>query len=251
MDATITIPSRFCGPPSSANGGYSCGVTALARTDGPATVMLRRPPPLDRPQRVERTREGVTLHDRDNLVAEGRGTDDAVAPPPPVTYDSAQRAAEQFDLDHYAEEHAFPTCFTCGPARHDGDGLRVFPAATGRRDRLVVWPWVPEPSVADEDGLVLGTVIWAVLDCPGGWAWTDATQPLPPPAVLGRMTATIHRRPNIGEQLVVAGWPITANGRKRLSGSVVWSANGTVLAASEATWVVLERAQRDAFGVTG
>jgi hypothetical protein len=109
---------------------------------------------------------------------------------------------------------------------------------------------VPDPSVGDEDGLVLATVMWAVLDCQGGWAWTAGTQ-LPPPAVLGRMTATVHRRPSIGEQLVVAGWPITANGRKRLSGSVVWSADGTVLAASEATWVVLEDEQRDAFGAAG
>jgi hypothetical protein len=247
MDTTITIPSRFCGPPASANGGYSCGVTALALTDGPATVTLRRPPPLDRPLRVERSREGVALHDDNHLVAEGRGADGAILLPPPVIYDSARRAAEEFDLHHYAEGHAFPGCFTCGPARRDGDGLRVFPAAAGR-DRLVVWPWVPDPSVGDEDGLVLGTVMWAVLDCPGGWAWIDGTQPLPPPAVLGRMTAAVHRRPRIGERLVVAGWPITADGRKRLSGSVVWSADGTVLAASTATWVVLEDTQQDAFG---
>jgi hypothetical protein len=250
MDATITIPSRFCGPPTSANGGYSCGVTALALTDGPATVTLR-PPPLDRPLRVERSRERVALHDGTHLVAEGRGADEAIALPPPVAYDSARRAAEEFDVHHYAEAHAFPSCFTCGPARPEGDGLRLFPARTGHRDRLVVWPWVPDPSVGDEDGLVLGPVIWAVLDCPGGWAWTDPTQPLPPPAVLGRMTAAVHRRPSIGEQLVVAGWPITADSRKRLSGSAVWSADGTVLAASAATWVVLDGTQRDAFGAAG
>jgi hypothetical protein len=250
MDATITIPSRFCGPPSSANGGYSCGVTALALTDGPATITLRRPPPLDQPLRVERTRNGVTLHDGDHLVAEGRSANDAIGPPPPVTYDSARRAADEFDLDHYAETHAFPTCFTCGPARRDGDGLRVFPATTGQRDRLVVWPWVPDPSVGDNDGLVLGAVLWAVLDCPSGWSWIDGTQP-PPRAVLGRMTATVHRRPRVGERLIVAGWPITTDGRKRLSGSVLWSADGTVLAASAATWVVLEGTQRDAFGALG
>lgn len=250
MDATITIPSRFCGPPASGNGGYSCGVTALALTDGPATVTLRRPPPLDRPLRVERPREGVALYDGDHLVADGRRANVAFALPPPVTYDTARRAAEEFDLGHYAEEHAFPTCFTCGPARHDGDGLRVFAAATGRRDRLVVWPWVPDPSVGDEHGLVLGAVLWAVLDCPGGWAWIDGRQ-APPPAVLGRMTATVHRRPSIGEPLIAAGWPITLDGRKRLSGSVVWSADGTVLAASTATWLVLEDTQRNAFGAVG
>jgi hypothetical protein len=65
------------------------------------------------------------------------------------------------------------------------------------------------------------------------------------------MTATVHRRPRVGEPLVVAGWPITVDGRKRLSGSVVWSADGTVLAASAATWVVLEDTQRTAFGAVG
>ena len=111
------------------------------------------------------------MYDGDHLVAEGRSADEAIALPPPVTYDTARRAAEEFDLGHYAEEHAFPTCFTCGPARQDGDGLRVFPAATGRSDRLVVSPWMPDPSVGDGDGLVLGAVLWAVLDCPGGWSW--------------------------------------------------------------------------------
>jgi hypothetical protein len=246
MDTTITIASRFCGPPTSANGGYSCGVTALALTDGAATVTLRRPPPVDRPLRVERSCERVTLHDGTHLVAAGRCANETTALPPPITYASARRAAEAFDLDHYAAVHPFPTCFTCGPARLGGDGLRVFPAATGR-DRLLVSPWVPDASAGDEDGRVLGAVMWAVLDCPGGWAWTDARQPLPPPAVLGQMTAAVHRRPSVGERLVVASWPITADGGKRLAGSVVWSANGTVLAASATTWVVLEGTQRDAF----
>jgi hypothetical protein len=181
MEATVTIPNRFCGPPSSANGGYACGVTALALTDGPATVTLRRPPPLDRPLRVERSREGVAVYDGNHLVAEGRSADEAIALPPPVTYETARRAAEEFDLGHYVQEHAFPTCFTCGPARQDGDGLRVFPAATGRRDRLVVSPWMPDPSVGDGDGLVLGAVLWAVLDCPGGWSGSTArSRPLRP-----------------------------------------------------------------------
>jgi hypothetical protein len=246
MDTTITIPNRFYGPPTSGNGGYSCGVTALAFTEGSATVTLRRPPPVDRPLRVKRSGKGVTLHDGTHLVAEGGCAKNTTAIPQPISYDSAERAVEAFDLDHYTEVHPFPSCFTCGPARGDGDGLRVFPAALGRG--RVVSPWEPDPSVADDDGLVLGAVMWAVLDCPGGWAWADATQPLPPPAVLGRMTAVVHRRPGVGERLVVAAWPLDADGRKRLSGSVVWSADGTVLAEGTTTWVLLESTQREAFG---
>ena len=56
MTNALTIPSRFCGPPGIGNGGYVCGRIA-AYVDGPATVTLRRPPPLDTPMAVEqRTR---------------------------------------------------------------------------------------------------------------------------------------------------------------------------------------------------
>src|SRR5204863_395973 len=53
----LTIPSRFNGPAGVGNGGYVCGRIA-AYIDGPATVTLRRPPPLDTPMTVERDDEG-------------------------------------------------------------------------------------------------------------------------------------------------------------------------------------------------
>jgi len=51
----LIIPSRFCGPPGSGNGGYVCGRIA-AYVDGPATVTLRRPTPLGAPMAIERDR---------------------------------------------------------------------------------------------------------------------------------------------------------------------------------------------------
>ena len=53
MTDSLAIPSRFCGPPGSGNGGYVCGRIA-AYVDGPVTVTLRRPPPLATPMAVER-----------------------------------------------------------------------------------------------------------------------------------------------------------------------------------------------------
>ena len=43
---TLTIATRFCGPPASANGGYFAGMVAMlaSRT---VTVRLLMPPPLD------------------------------------------------------------------------------------------------------------------------------------------------------------------------------------------------------------
>ena len=53
----LTIPPRFNGPAGVGNGGYVCGRIA-AYIDGPATVTLRRPPPLDTPMQVERDGDG-------------------------------------------------------------------------------------------------------------------------------------------------------------------------------------------------
>src|SRR5580700_1205792 len=66
----LTIPSRFCGPPGSGNGGYVCGRIA-AYLDGQVTVTLRRPPPLATPMAVGRDRGGsVRIHHGHTLIAE-------------------------------------------------------------------------------------------------------------------------------------------------------------------------------------
>ncbi|HEX6425757.1 MAG TPA: hotdog fold domain-containing protein, partial [Acidimicrobiales bacterium] len=105
-------------------------------------------------------------------------------------------------------------------------------------------------GLADETGRVGGATMWAALDCPSGLAWITGPQPSGP-AVLGRMAVAVHRRPLPGERLVVAGWPISAEGRKLLSGSAVWSADGEVLAVNAATWIRLSADQQAAFRVAG
>ena len=45
---SLLIPSALNGPADSANGGIAAGrLAALVATDGPVTVTLRLPPPLD------------------------------------------------------------------------------------------------------------------------------------------------------------------------------------------------------------
>jgi hypothetical protein len=68
------------------------------------------------------------------------------------------------------------------------------------------------------------------------------------PAVLGRLTARMHRRPERGERLVVAGWRGDRDGRKVQAGSAIWSESGDVIAAGRATWIELTDDQRRAFG---
>lgn len=273
---TVTIPPRFIGPPDSANGGYACGVTARLLGDAtaessPTVVTLRRPPPVERPLRVERNERGVALYDGEDLVSEARhAAEDPWAGlhprrPPGATHDDVQgafapdavsladsvHAVERFDLAGYAARHPFPTCFTCGPARATGDGLRIFPAPAGEDLAMVVSPWTPDMSVADAEGLVDLPVIWAALDCPSGFARFYPADVTAADAVLGRMTTNVHRRPEVDEKLVVAAWPIADEGRKLLAGSALWSAAGELLACNLAVWIVLTDEQRRAFKTSG
>ena len=49
---TISIPTRYCGLPGKAHGGYCCGLLGK-RIEGAAQVTLRAAPPLERPLRLE------------------------------------------------------------------------------------------------------------------------------------------------------------------------------------------------------
>lgn len=252
--ATVTIPRRFIGPPASANGGYACGTVALALTDGPAEATLRMPPPVDRPLRVEVSDGASALYDGDTVVAEARAAEVELAVPAPVSFDDAVAASNRFDVSEYQASHPFPGCFTCGPAREEGDGLRLFPSVVERPEPIVAIPWIPDGSLATADGRIEPTVLWATLDCPSAFGATltdgeDAHDENP--AVLGRMQTVIARRPAPDDRLVVGGWPVGREGRKRFAGSVIWSDDGEALAYTLATWITLSDEQLEAFGVGG
>ena len=68
----ITLPHRYRGPLTSANGGYACGRLAAFVDGDEVEVTLRLPPPLDRPLNVERVEDQVRLLDGEAIVAEGR-----------------------------------------------------------------------------------------------------------------------------------------------------------------------------------
>ncbi len=244
---SVTIPARFHGPPGSGNGGYSCGAAAVALGAGSTSVRLRVPPPLDRPLRVEHSDDGIVLLDDATVVAEARPAPVTVEPPEPITFDAAVAALERFDVAAYEADHAFPTCFTCGPHRAPGDGLRLFPAPVPGHAGMVVSPWTPHADHVDADGAVSDEILWAALDCPGGLAWIVGDPPTGP-AVLGELTASIVRRTTEADRLVVAGWRLDADGRKHRSGTAVWTSDGDLVALGEATWIVLGTHQHAGFG---
>ncbi|MBD0337876.1 MAG: hypothetical protein ICV67_01130 [Thermoleophilia bacterium] len=214
MSSEIVIHPRFNGPPGSANGGYACGLVAGLLGARAAEVTLRAPPPLARPLRWD----GKRLWDADTLVAEGRAAPLELDAPRPPSFEEAEAARPSFAG---FVEHAYPTCFVCGPARDDG--LAIFAAPV---DGLVAAPWTPgEPEF-----------VWAALDCPGAFALEAAGRS---GMLLGRLHGRLDRVPERGERCVVIGWPLGRDGRKGYAGTAVWSAErGDLLACARATWIV-------------
>jgi hypothetical protein len=236
----IIIAARFCGPPESGNGGYTCGRLA-AGLQRPVEVTLRRPPPLDRPLAVLRSPHGLVLTDDETPVAEARRTPFELETPPCPGLGAAVEAAGRF---HGMQQHAFPTCFVCGPERSPGDGLRIF-AGEVAGDGLVACPWKPAGELADAAGVVPDEFVWAALDCPGAWAWlADLANPL----VLGRLAAVIDAPVVAGQLHIVGGWRLGREGRKHYSGTVIWRADGTVCARARSTWIEVDPARFAAAG---
>ncbi len=231
MTPTASIPRRFCGPPDSGNGGFTCG-TVAGFVDGDAVVTLRLPPPLEVELDVEAIEGVVRLMDGDAVVAEAKPTVVDAHAPAFVPVDEAAQAAS-----HYAglEAHPFPTCFTCGPGRAADDGLRVFPGPVPGSSSRRASTWTPHESLTVH-GAIPEPVVWAALDCPSGWAHLgDGTV-----AVLGRMAARVDRLPVVGETYVVVGEATGVDGRKRFATSALFDIAGELLAVADTIWITID-----------
>ena len=237
-EATLTVPHRFRGPAGSANGGYMCGLVA-AYVGGPATVTLRRPPPLAEPMTVETDRSLRVLHG-DTCIAEAEPAQDGPALRVPATVSMAQaRAAE--GRARYFQDPMFPECFVCGTGRRPGDGLRICPGPVPGRQ---VWaaPWTPDASLARDGANVPEEIVWAALDCPSGIAAIEAADLEPDTAVLlGRMTASVTALPVAGGEYRLIAWPIGRDGRKLTAGSALLGDDGDVLATARTVWLTVPR----------
>ena len=234
--STIRIERRFRGPPETGNGGYVAGLVATALGGSSCTVTLKSPPPIDQELRLETDDRSASLFRGDELVVTASREPVDIAVPVPPTLAEARDAEPRFTGHSH---HIFPGCFVCGPDRKADDGMRIFPGALYDKDRRVAATWTPDESLAGEDGLVRPEFLWAALDCPGYFATEDKAGL----ALLGRMSAVIHRRVRAGEPLIVTGWPIDSEGRKHRVGSALHNAHGELVAAAQATWITLNEAK--------
>ncbi len=236
----ITIAKRFCGPPTSGNGGYSCGRLA-ALVGNPAEITLRAPPPLDTALRVERAGGVVRLLHGDQLVAEGKPAALELDIPAPPSLEEARAAGRRFSLTGH---HPYATCFVCGPNRHERDGLRIFCGPW--KDGRVAGTWTPDASLDDGTGFVAPEFLWSAIDCPGSWSVIGRDDPeapvgfVSPGALLGRLTGRIVGRLRVGEDCTAMGWFLGAEGRKYHVGTAIHRAGGELIAYSKGTWIALK-----------
>lgn len=230
--ATITVPRRFNGPQESGNGGYTSGVIAGHLDKGPVEVSLRSPVPLDEPLELSEGDEGAlrALHG-ETLIAEARALPALdLSVPAAVSVEEARRAAENYRAP---SDGLFSNCFVCGRARGE-DCFEVFAGQVAGRD-LVATPWTPSEWTAGDDGDVRPEFAWAVLDCPTYFAChLEGELTL---SMLVRQRAQVLAPISTGEEHVVTAWPIAVDGRKRLAGAAVLSAQGETLALAEALMI--------------
>lgn len=246
----LVVPSRFHGPPKSGNGGWTSGALAEHVAGCPTDhaeswptveVTLLRPPPLDTELHVSEGDGLTVLSEGAHRVAEARRLSRAPEPVEPVTLSEAHAAEAAYP--GLRGHHPFPTCFTCGPDRAEGDGLRVFPGPTG--PGRVACTWTPQPSVVEDFHTYVDAtpraslpVTWAALDCVGGWATDQVTTP----RVLGRMATKVDALPVVGEPHVLVGELRNEQGRKAFTASTLYDEAGRIVARAEHVWIAVDPA---------
>lgn len=233
----VTIRGQFNGPSNSGNGGYVSGMIATAFAEhghpGAVTVRLQQPPPVDTPLTWEHGDDEVRLLTAGGaIVGTGRPGEFQGEPPAFVTPEEAERGAAAYKG---YDVHPFDTCFACGTARSDGDGLRIFSGPID--DHRTAAPWHVHPSFAADAGTVGMPITWAAIDCPGGWAAGMSERTM----LLGTMTAEVLRAPRIDETLQAVGVATGHEGRKFFTSTGLFAPDGELLARGEQVWIQIDQ----------
>jgi len=230
------IDKRYEGIPGVSIGGYVAGLAAKELGLSVAVTLTKAVPPGSTVT-LERSESQVLLRVDGELAATAVPSQLETTAPQSVAPDAAQRASERYPgFDH----HFFPNCFTCGPGRAAGDGLRIFPGPVEGRP-VVATLWRPPPSVWRTDRTVASEFLWAALDCPAIWGHVvHGGAEADDRAVSGRLELHQYAPVRGDAPSVVVGWPIERQGRKIIAGSAIFSESGQLLAEARQTMILTQ-----------
>jgi hypothetical protein len=158
------------------------------------------------------------------------------APPTLATAEATSR-----DPIMHAHEHPYPDCFTCGPQRTAGDGLRLFMGRAPGPEPILAAAWTPDPRLAPRSDLPT-EFVWAALDCPtisASWLEAGGRVATAPGtfSVLARQRVEQLAPTPLGQPAIVSAWPIAHDGRKHLAGAAIHAPDGHLLARAESLLV--------------
>ena len=232
----VRIAGRFQGPTGQGQGGWTASRLA-AFADGPVTVRLAAPTPLDVDLDVVREGDALELIDprgrtpRTIMQAELWTPD--VPETAPVSVDAARAARLAFRFDE--SKHPAPNCFSCGVSH---ESMQVKAGLLG--DGRVATDWRPPAWATRDDGAVDLGVVWAAMDCAAGWfVGADGGGGS---LIFTAQYAVEVRRPLVAEaEYAVVAWSGDGaggwEGRKRTAASMTFDAAGEVVAAARSLWI--------------
>lgn len=236
MTQNVMIASQFNGPPGSANGGYVSGLIAdglyAQGHSGGVEVSLHAPPPLDTELTLDCCHETAQLLRGETVLGVGKikplGLDCPTFPIQPVLMGTPKNPDGRFQ--------PFDECFVCGTSRFAGDGLCLHGESVKGAPDMVAARWDIHADFT-KDGVVAPRFVWSALDCPGYFACAYGEA-----ALLARLNAEIYRPVHADACPWVFGWTMgeTSASRKRRCGTAVVGKDGTVYAAAEGLWIIVD-----------
>jgi hypothetical protein len=232
----ITIDTRYEGIPGVSLGGYVAGLAA--KELGPSvTVTLSKAVPPGSTVTLEHSESQVQMRLDGELAVTAVRSQLETTAPQTVAPEDAERASERYPGFNH---HFFPNCFTCGPGRASGDGLRIFPGPVEGRP-VVATLWRPPSLVWGSDGTVASEFLWAALDCPAIWGYVvHGGAEAGDRAVSGRLELHRHAPVRGDAQSIVVGWPIERQGRKVIAGAAIFSESGQLLVEARQTMILTQ-----------
>lgn len=237
----IRVGNWYQGPTGVGQGGWTAQ-RFVERTEGPVTVALRAPVPLETDLTVIRSNSDDSDGDWE-LVAPDHTTimianswNPSFPHTDPVGPDRARAARDRFA--DTVTEHPVPYCFSCG-LQHDS--MRVHAGPLGD-DRFATDWTVPAWAVRADGGVDAG-VLWAALDCCAAW-WVGYSR-APRTALTVQYAVEVLRLLEPAATYSLVAWAGDDDGewdgRKRRAASAAFADDGTCVARSVSMWVSVRR----------